>query len=603
MTTAEPETQGIPERSALPRELTWDLEALYPAPSDWESDFQQIDGLLEPVLALKGRLDGPAAIAELFAAEDRLFRLVERVYVYAHLVEDQDTKNSESQARMQRIRAKYAQVAGQIAWTEPEILARDLDTLQAWGRSPELADYAYTMAKLIRRKPHTLSDKEETLLSKASEVFSVPSTTFGMLTNADLTFPDVEDAAGRKHPLSNGRFIAMMESKDRTLRRRAFETFYDQYIGLQNTLSCTLAGSTKLHNFQAGVRGYGSALEASLHADNIPVTVFDALVGAVNDALPLLHDYIGLRKEVLGLDDMDMWDIYVPIVPDYELQVGWEQARDWVVEACEPLGEEYGTALRDAFTQRWIDVYENKGKRSGAYSSGCFDSYPYLLLNHQETLDSAFTLAHELGHSLHTWFAKKNQPYRYADYTIFVAEIASTTNEMLLLHMLKERAEDPRLRAFLLNHLCDSFRTTVFRQVQFAEFERMVHEMDARGEPLTGEALGNAYYDLNRRYYGDGFQPDRRIANEWSRIPHFYYNFYVYKYATGFCAAQVFSRRVRESAGQRDAYLEMLAAGGSADPLDIVRIGGVDLADKAVLDGAFAIFGDATKELRGLLRG
>jgi oligoendopeptidase F len=593
----------IPTRDQIATEHTWDLSPLYATTQDWEADFARLDGLLEPVLARRGRLDSPEAIAALFADEDTLHQTIERLHTYAHLREDEDTANAMNQARMQRMRARYAELLGKTAWITPEILAHPTGTLEAWRESEPLRPYRYTMTLLLRRKAHTLSEAEETLLSRAAEIFGAPSTIFSLLTNADMKFPDVPDEQGVPQPLTNGRYVPMLESRDRGVRQRAFESLHDSYIGFGNTLATTLATAVKVRNYNASIRGFGSALEASLHNDNVPVALYETLLDATNEALPILHEYVALRREVLGLDDLNMWDLYVPIVPDFKVEVPWDRACEQVRDSLRPLGERYGRGVTDAFTQRWVDVFENKGKRSGAYSSGCFGSPPYMLMNYQGTLDGVFTLAHELGHSMHSWLAHRAQPYRYADYTIFVAEIASTTNEALLHRHLLDTTDDPRMKAYLLNHLCDQFRGTVYRQVMFATFEKMIHEMNASGEPLTAETLSEAYYALNARFQGPLIKADRRIAHEWSRIPHFYYNFYVYKYATGFCAAQVFARRILESAGGRDGYLAFLESGGSDDPLELTRRAGVDLTRREVLTDAFETFRGAVRELRGLLVG
>ncbi len=603
MTTDTTSGTRIPERHEIAEQDRWNLEAIYPAPEAWEEDFGRLDALLAPVLTLKGKLDGPAALAALFRAEDELYPIVEKLYSYAHHREDENTKDPANQARQQRMVSKYAQIGAQTAWIDPEILAHPLEDLERWRDAPELADFRRTMRVLIRRKPHVLGDREETLLSMAAEIFRVPSATFGYLTNADMTFPDVVDENGKPQPLSNGRYVTFLEKRDRATRRRGFEAMYDTYRSFENTLASTLGGSVKLHNYNAKIRGFDSALDAALHPDAVPANLYSTLIDSVHEALPTYYDYVELRREVLGIEDLDMWDQYVPIVPDFDIKVDWAQACEWVRESCAPLGAEYASGLEECFAGRWIDVYENKGKRSGAYSGGSYLTQPYVLMNYQGTLDWVFTLAHELGHSMHSWLANRAQPYRYADYTIFVAEIASTTNEGLLHEHLLARTDDPRFRAYLLNHLCDQFKGTVFRQTMFAEFERTIHEMDAAGEPLTAQSLGDAYEKLNAKYYGPAIDADARIRSEWSRIPHFYYNFYVYKYATGFCASQVFKRRILESGDQRDQYLDFLRSGGSADPLDLVRTGGVDLTDRKVLTDAFATFSAAVKELRGLLTG
>lgn len=600
MTSASSETR-IPLRSEMLPEQCWDLESVYPTPEHWETDFSRLGEFLAPVLAWRGKLDSPEALAAVFQAEDELSLLVERLYTYAHHREDEDTANTAHQARSRRVLARLAEIRGAVAWIEPEILAHPAETLEPWREETLLRPYRRTLDELLRKKPHILSEPEETLLSLASDIFRKPYEIFSALTNADLKFPDVADDQGNPRPLSNGRFITFLEHRDRAMRRRAFETFYNTYLGLRNTLTSTLASAIRTNNYTARIRRFPSALEAALHPDNVPARLYDTLAESVHEALPIFHEYIDLRKQMLGLDTLDMYDQYVPIVSGFDMKVDWPTACRWVRESCEPLGGDYRRGVEEAFSRRWIDVYENQGKRSGAYSGGCYGTHPFILMNYQGTLDHVFTLAHELGHSMHSRLANETQPYRYATYAIFAAEIASTTNEALLLHHLLQTTSDPRFRAYLLNHLCDQFRGTVFRQTQFAEFERLLHERDAAGEALTADSISEPYYALNAQYYGPSVRGDRRIAFEWMRIPHFYYNFYVYKYATGFCAAQVFARRILESPDGRDRYLDFLRGGGSADPLELIRRGGVDLLDREVLTGAFATFREAIAELRTLL--
>jgi oligoendopeptidase F len=603
MTVEAPAPTKIPTRDEIEEQYRWDLEAIFATPEEWDRSFRAVEDLVEPILKLKGKLSSPSAVATLFAAQDALGLQIDRLYAYAHHREDEDTTNSVNQARIQRIRARATEIFASIAWVTPEILSQPLNVLQAWRDSSELAAYRRSMEVLIREKPHVLSDTEETLLSMAGEIFSNPRSTFGYLVNADMKFPDVEDDKGTKQPLTNGRYVTFMENRDRAVRRRAFETLYDTYGQFGNTLASTLSGNVKYHTFNAKVRKFSSALDASLFPDSIPQTLYDTLIEATHEALPAFHDYIDLRREVLGLDAVNMWDMHVPIVPNFDMKVDWAKACEWVRESCAPMGKEYMRGVEKSLTDRWIDVYENKGKRSGAYSGGCYGSPAYMLMNYQGTLDWVFTLAHELGHSMHTWLAGNTQPYRYAEYTIFVAEIASTANEALLHDHLLKTTDDPRFKAYLLNHLCDQFRGTVYRQTMFAEFEKLLHEMDGAGEPLTAESIGKAYYDLNAKFHGPAVKADERIAREWSRIPHFYYNFYVYKYATGFCASQVFSRRILESTQKRDQYLDFLKGGGSADPLELVKRGGVDLTSREVLTSAFATFRKSVAELRQLLVG
>jgi oligoendopeptidase F len=592
----------VPERAEQDPKFQWNVSAMYARDEDWNADFARLEELVTPLEAMRGTLNSPEAVARLFEAETTLERSADRLYVYAHLREDENTADSVSQGRHARIRAKMAEIGARLAWIEPEILAQPEATLREWTESEALRQHRHPMTKLLRRKPHTLSDKEERLLARASEILSAPYQTYGFLTNADMRFPDVVDANGRPRELSQGRFISFLQDRDRRVRCDAFHRLYETYAGFRNTLACTLSTAVKLNNYRAEVRQHPNALAAALHADHIPPALYEGLIAAVHEALPAFYDYMDLRRRALKLDALDMYDVYVPIVPDYDVKVPFEQAREMVLAACEPLGEEYGAALRGAFESGWMDVYENRGKRSGAYSSGCYDSLPYILLNYQGTLDDVFTLAHELGHSLHSWLANRNQPPRLAAYPIFIAEIASTLNEALLLRHLLATADNDALRAYLLNHLCDAFKGTVYRQTMFAEFEKRIHELDAGGQPLTAATLNTAYYELNAAYYGAVVKSDRAIEAEWSRIPHFYYNFYVYKYATSFCASQALYRRVLESPEGRDGYLGLLKAGGSGDPLDLVRAAGVDLLDPVTLSEAFATFRETVGQLAGLLK-
>ncbi len=587
----------LPKRDEIEKEFTWDLEALYANLDDWEADFQKIEPLIEPLEAMRGKIDSAEDFMKVMEMETEMERLIETLYVYAHLRADQDTGNDENQARVGRMRALFAELSGRLAWILPEVLAKPTEELEAWRDSDVMQADQYEMVRILRRKPHTLSDTEETLLSRASEIFSAPQQTFSMLTNADMEFPEVEDAKGNKRELSQGRYRTFLESRDRTVRLNAFNTMYDTYGKYRNTIASTLSANVKYHNYMAKTRNFDSALEASLHSDQIPVSLYEALIEATHEALEKYYRYVDVRKKHLGLGSIGMHDMYVPLVPEYEMDISYDQACEWVLDALEPLGKDYTGRVEKAFEQRWIDVKENRGKRSGAYSSGCYDSYPYILLNFQGTMDSLFTLAHEMGHSVHSHLSNEAQPPRQADYTIFVAEIASTLNEALLLKYLLKTCDNPRLRAYLLNHYCDSLKATVYRQTMFAEFEKTVHEMDAEGQPLTAETLNTYYFDLNRNYHGEAVDYDDRIGREWSRIPHFYYNYYVYKYATSFCASEQFVKRVLESTKQRDQYLDLLRSGGSDDPLVLVENAGVDLSNPEAFSAAFANFEKTVGEL------
>ncbi|NLF15940.1 MAG: oligoendopeptidase F, partial [Lentisphaerae bacterium] len=589
---------AIPERQDLPVDCTWDVEALYADAAAWEADLARLPDLVTRLEAFQGTLSEPVAVLRFLRLDSDLDVLLDRLYCYAHLKADEDTSHAANQARESRMRSTLSETAARLAWVRPELLANPEEALRTWLDLPELAAFRYPLLKLLRQKPHTLSTAEERILSGAGTLFAAPGDVYKLLTNADLKFPDVADADGNPRPLSQGRYISFMLNRDRGVRQRAFSALYDAYAGVHHTTAATLRHHVHMHNFLARTRHYPSALEAALSSDHVPVALYEALIAAVHDALPHFHRYTELRRRCLGIETLDMMDMYVPIVPAADVKVPFDTAMAWVLEACAPLGDDYVQALRQAIPERWIDRCENRGKRSGAYSSGCYGSRPYILLNYQDTLDDAFTLAHELGHSLHTRLANAAQPPQTAGYPIFIAEIASTANEALLLHYLLGRNDTtPEMRAYLLNHACDTFRGTVYRQTMFAEFEKRLHEQDAAGTALTPDSLASDYADLNRRYHGPAVTPDPRIALEWSRIPHFYYNFYVYKYATSYCASQILVRRLLDDTQARQAYLGLLQAGGSADPLDLVRQAGADLSSPATLSAAFTTFAETLGEL------
>ena len=593
---------NVPERSERKLEDQWDVARFYVDAAAWDADFARVEEHVAPLEALRGKLNSAAAIATYLKAETELDRLMTRLYVYANLRSDEDTASTENQARLARIQARLAEVGGRLAWIHPEILANPEEDLRAWLEAEEIKADRFEMTKLLRRKAHTLSEKEETLLSRAGEIFAVPQKAFGFLTDADLTFPKIKDSQGQERELSKGRYITFLIDKDRRVRQDAFNALHDTYGSFKNTLAATIVGHVKLQNFIAQTRSFPSALEASLHPDHVPATLYESLIQATHAALPHFYKYLQIRQEQLGVEQLAMHDVYVPIVPEFDMKVPFDQAREWVLSACAPLGTAYTDVLKTAFTDRWIDIYENRGKRAGAYSSGCYDSLPYILLNYQGTLDDVFTLAHELGHSMHTYLANQTQSPRYAGYPIFTAEIPSTLNEELLLHYLLGQTDDPKFRAYLLNQSCDSFKGTVYRQTMFAEFEKLIHGLDAEGTPLTADFLAERYFKLNAEYFGPAIEADKRIGLEWSRVPHFYYNFYVYKYATSFCASQIFVQRVLAGEPEREQFLDLLRAGGSDDPLTLIKRAGVDLTDPQTLEGAFTAFAKSVDQLGSILK-
>ena len=590
----------IKTRSELDPVLTWDLTPMYDSDEAWEKEYSGLEALLKKFLEFRGRLaDSPAVLKEAFEADDALSLSIERLYVYSHLKADEDTGNSVNQSRHDRISARSAEISGECAWFQPELLAMDEARFNAYLEDETLAFYRRTLKEIGEERKHTLSAAEERILSLSSDVLGTPHKAFSLLNDADLRFPEIEDEKGEKIEVTHGNYIKLLESPVRKVRKAAFEAVYDTYSGMKNTLAALLDGEVKIHVLDAQLRSFPSAIESSLFGDKVPVSVYENLIGSIHRNLPMIYRYFALRAKVLKLEKLDMYDIHTPLLPDCRMEVSWEEAVKQVCDSLQVLGPEYHSAIGQAFENRWIDVPECRGKRSGAYSSGCFGSPPYMLLNFSGTLDSMFTLAHELGHSMHSYFSDRNQPYHYAGYRIFVAEVASTTNELLLLNSLLNQTADPKIRAYLLNHLADEFRGTVFRQTMFAEFERDIHALSEEGTPLTADLLCDRYYQLNTLYHGDAVKGDDRIRYEWSRIPHFYYDFYVYKYATGFSAAAALSRSIL--AGETEPYLRFLKAGGSRDVLDIMKDAGVDFLNGDPVGDALKLFDDTVTQLEKVL--
>lgn len=579
---------------------TWDLEVLYPSPEAWEKDFNRIRPLAEAFLAFRGRLaESPAVLRDAIAALDDFERLGEKVYTFAHLRSDENTADNTNRARVDRVEALFASLSDTSAWFEPEVMAIPEETMNAFLDAPELALYRRSLVELLREKPHTLSEPEERLLGTLGDVLGYPDKTFEILNDADLDFGRVRGEDGRMTALTHGSYRRFLESADRDVRRRAFRKMFGTYHKFRNTFATTLDGAVKRHVVSARIRHYPSALARALAPDNVPESVYRGLISTVHNGLDGFYDYMKLRREVMNLDKLDMFDMYNPLLPACRREYDFAEAVKLVREALAPLGGEYAEKLSLAFSQRWIDVPERRGKRSGAYSSGCYDSYPYLLLNYNRTLNDVFTLAHELGHSMHSFYSNATQPYHYAGYSIFVAEVASTTNEMLLFRYLLDRSSDREFRAFLLGHLADEIRGTIFRQTMFAEFELLAHELVEQGIPLSADLLNEKYAELNALYYGPEVDADPLIAVEWARIPHFYYNFYVYKYATGMSAAiQLAERLASGDPAGREAYFGFLKAGDSKDVLDIMKDAGVDLSTPAPVEAALSYFRSTVGQLR-----
>ena len=590
-------------RSHIDEKYQWDLSTVFATDDAWEAELASLDSDLENAKAYKGRLTASSndllAITESYLA---LSRRLEKLYVYASMKNDQDTtvaKYQEYQAKATAIYAKFSEI---FAFYEPELMQLSKEAFEDFvAETPALSAYAHFFEQLFKRQPHVLSQAEEELLAGAQEIFGAAGETFGLLDNADIIFPIVPDDEGKEIQLTHGNFISLLESKNRDVRKEAYQALYATYEQFQHTYAKTLQTNVKVHNYEARVHHFKSAREAALSANFIPESVYDTLIETVNANLPLLHRYVELRKKILKLDDLKMYDIHTPL-SEMDMSFSYEEALAKAEDVLAVFGKEYSERVHRAFTERWIDVHVNKGKRSGAYSGGSYDTNAFMLLNWQDTLDNLFTLVHETGHSLHSTFTRENQPYVYGDYSIFLAEIASTTNENILTETLLKEVDDDKARFAILNHYLDGFKSTIFRQAQFAEFEDIIHKADQAGEVLTSDYLNQLYADLNEKYYGLSKADNPEIQYEWARIPHFYYNYYVYQYATGFAAASYLADKVvHGTQADIDRYLDYLKAGNSDYPLNVIKKAGVDMTTSAYLDAAFRIFEERLDELEALI--
>lgn len=598
------ETTKLPNREDLPEKLTWDLTPIFSSNQEFDEKYEELTEELKNSEQYKGTLgNGATAFLEALEFVLTMYRKVELIYVYSHLKNDQDTTNTTYQALYARAGSLLSKVSEAIAWYEPEVLQlSDEQIWQYFEEEPKLEVYRHYVKQMVDNRAHILSADQEALLAGAGEIFGASSGTFAVLNNADLEFPTITGENGEKIQLSHGVYGQLLESTNREVREAAFKGLYSVYAQFRNTFASTLGTHIKGHNFKAKARRYASAREAALSNNHIPESVYDTLVTVVNKHLPLLHRYMELRKRLLNVDTLHMYDLYTPVLGEAPIKFTYEEAVEKAIESLAPMGEEYLTVVKEAFSNRWIDVVENKGKRSGAYSSGSYDTNPYILMNWHDTLDQLFTLVHEMGHSVHSYFTRSNQPFVYGDYSIFLAEIASTTNENILTEHLLATEEDPRVRAYVLNHYLDGFKGTIFRQTQFAEFEHFMHQEDAKGTPLTSEYLSESYGELNAKYYGPAVEKDPEIKDEWARIPHFYYNYYVYQYSTGFSAASALAKKIWENEpGALDAYLTYLKAGNSDYPVEVMKKAGVDMTQAAYIEDAMAVFEQRLNELEALV--
>lgn len=584
---------ALPTRNEVSDDLKWDLSRVFKNNQEWEQEYKQVAQEIKNLSKFKGTLaksgkDLYEGITAILAVNRRL----EKVYVYATMSSDVDTSNNHYLGFVAKAQSLANQMSAAIAFVDPEILSIPEETLAKFMQDePRLENYRHRLEQITQKRPHTLPANEEKIIADAGDAMGTSANTFNVLTNSDMEYGYVQDEDGEMVQLSDGLYSLLIQSQDCNVRKNAFDVMYASYGQFENSLASTLSGEVKAHNFNARVHKYNSAREAALSENSVPTAVYDTLIKEVNSHLDLLHRYVALRKKILGLKDLQMYDMYVPLTGKPVLSYNFEEAKAEARKALAPLGEDYLKHVDYIFNNRVIDVVENQNKVTGAYSGGAYDTDPYELLNWEDNLDSLYTLVHETGHSVHSWYTRNTQPYVYGDYPIFVAEIASTTNENILTEYFLDKITDPKTRAFVLNHYLDSFKGTLFRQTQFAEFEQFIHETDANGQPLTADVLDEFYGNLNQRYYGDSVEPGGEIAMEWSRIPHFYYNFYVYQYATSFAAATALANKVVHGTEQeRDAYINFLKSGSSDYPTEIMKRAGVDMTRADYLRDAFDTF-------------
>ena len=591
------------QRNEIEEKYTWDLTTIFPTDEAFEAELAQVSEEVKKAASLAGHLlDSADSLLTTTEIQLDLMRRIEKLYSYAHMKNDQDTRVAKYQEYQAKGMTLYSEFGQSFAFYEPEFMAITEKQYQAFlAEQPGLQLYQHYFDKLLKKKAHILTQREEELLAGAGEIFGAAGETFAILDNADIVFPMVHDEDGNEVQLSHGNYITLVESKNREVRKEAYEALYSVYEQYQHTYAKTLQTNVKVHNYNAKVRKFSSAREAALSADFIPESVYDSLVSAVNKHLPLLQRYIALRAKILGISDLKMYDMYTPL-SETDYKFTYEEALAKSEEVLAILGEDYLSRVKTAFSERWIDVHENQGKRSGAYSGGSYDTNAFMLLNWQDTLDNLFTLVHETGHSMHSSYTRETQPYVYGDYSIFLAEIASTTNENILTEKLLEEVEDDATCFAILNHFLDGFRGTVFSQTQFAEFEHAIHKADQEGQVLTSEFLNELYADLNEKYYGLKKEDNPQIQYEWARIPHFYYDYYVFQYSTGFAAASALAEKiVHGSQEDKDKYLDYLKAGNSDYPLNVIKKAGVDMEKEDYLNAAFAVFERRLDEFEALV--
>lgn len=590
----------IKKRQEISEEYKWDLSSLYSSDQAWEDDFNAVPEIIKALENMEGQiLSSSESLLALIEKSLKLGRVIRRLYTYAKMKSDEDTRDSTYQSLNSRAETLSVQGSEAGSYIVPELLAGEEGLVQSYiEENDQLKEYAHYLGEILRFKPHTLTAPEEKILAQAGEVMSTPHNVFNMLSNADLKFPSVHNEKGEEVSLSHGSFIPLMKSDNRAVRKEAFEAYYSVYAGHKNTFATLIDAEVKKNVFQSKAKKYNSARDAALFGNSIPTDVYDRLIDAVHEALPSFYKYMKLRKHLLEVDELHMYDVYPSIIKDVKMKIPYKEATEKVLSSLSILGEDYLETVNAAYRDSWIDVYENEGKRSGAYSFGTYDSKPYILLNYQDTLDDMFTLTHEMGHSMHSHYTRKHQPYIYGNYSIFVAEVASTTNEALLNDYLLKTIEDKKEKLYILNHYLEQFRGTIFRQTMFAEFEREIHKIVEEGGALTADKLSQVYGDLNALYYGADVMQDEEIKLEWARIPHFYYDFYVFQYATGFSAAIALSNKMlKEGKDAVEAYKNFLKSGSSNYPIEVLKLAGVDMTTEKPVRDALKVFSALVDEM------
>ena len=587
------------DRKNIEDKYKWKIDLMYSSKESIEKDIEKIKLYINEIKEYKGVLaDNKENLYKALNISEKASQLLQHLYVYTHMKQHEDTRINENQAMATKIDMLSTELSTASSYMVPEIIEIDETKLKEYLNDEKLSFYKKYIDEILREKPHTLSEKEEEILAAVSDLTSVPENAYDMLSYADMEFPEIENEDGEIVKLTHSNFSTFLKSKNAKVRKDAFDAMYKTYDKYKNTFASMLYGAIKSEIFYSKARKYESALYASLFQDDISVDVYNNLIKAVDENLDSLNKYVEIKKKFLGLEEIHMYDLYVPLTENFDMKIPYEEAQEIILNALKPLGEEYLELIKRAFAENWIDVYENEGKQGGAYSWGSYDSHPYILMNYKDDLNSLFTLIHELGHSMHSYYSKKTQPYLYSGYKIFVAEVASTLNELLLINYLLEKAGSKEERIYLLNYYLEQFRTTVYRQTMFAEFEKLTHASVEDGNPLTAKEFNDIYYDLNKKYYGNSTLVDEYIQLEWARIPHFYSNFYVYKYATGFSAASALSQKIlTEGKEAVDKYIEFLKSGGSDYPLNQLRAAGVDMEKKESVDKALEVFKELVDKL------